>query len=171
MKITRTQRRITLMTALLLTLAAAFGMSGEEAADARMVESLASKPAPSWEETRPSAAQAERVLNLALPQRQALHWGNKVMFASASWYVPPPPPKPEPPPPPSPPPLSFVFIGKMLAGDQLTVFLNWQNRSLTVKTGDKIDDIYRVDEIRPPQMTLTYLPLDMQQTLYIGELQ
>lgn len=158
------------MAALLLTLAAAFGMSGEEAADAVVVASLVTKPAPSREEAGAPAAQGEMTPSLALPQRQPLHLGSRDMFASASWYVPPPPPKPEPPPPPAPPPLSLVFIGKMLEGDQLTVFLNWQNRSLTVKSGDKIDDIYRVDEIRPPQMTLTYLPLNMQQTLYIGEL-
>lgn len=170
MKMTQTQRRIALTISLLLTLAAAFGVSDDEAADGQASgANLSMQPAQTREEIKP-AVQEKTGPNLSAPQRQHLSLGSKDMFASTSWYVPPPPPKPLPPPPPAPPPLSFVFLGKMLDGDRLTVFLSWQNRSLTVKSGDMIDDIYRVDEIKPPQMTLTYLPLNMQQTLYIGEI-
>ena len=34
--------------------------------------------------------------------------------------------------------------------------------------GETIDGTYRVDEIRPPVLTLTYLPLEQRQQLNIG---
>jgi hypothetical protein len=169
MKMTQKQRRIALAAALMLTLAAAFGMSQEEDAASQVDASQSMQRIKSGDEAIP-AVHEDTGPNLALLQRKPLQSGSKDMFSSASWYVPPPPPKPLPPPPPAPPPLDFVYMGKMLEGDQLTVFLSWQNRSLLVKTGTMIDDLYRVDEIRPPQMTLTYLPLNMQQMLYIGEI-
>ena len=38
-----------------------------------------------------------------------------------------------------------------------------------VKSGDVIENTYRVEKVMAPTMTLTYLPLNMKQTLYIGE--
>ena len=90
------------------------------------------------------------------------------IFARQSWYVPPPPPKPVPPPPPAPPPLPFSYLGKVIDGNQITVFVTQGDRNLAVKTGDVIDGIYRVETIAPPMMTLTYMPLNMQQSLEIG---
>lgn len=87
--------------------------------------------------------------------------------------LPPPPPvqaAPMPPPKPAAPPLPFLFIGKL--GDeagQYTVFVSARGRNYAVKTGDTVMQQYRVDEIRPPSMTLTYLPMNIQQTMSIGE--
>lgn len=89
----------------------------------------------------------------------------KDIFARQSWYVPPPPPKPAPP---APPPLPFKYLGKFIDGNQVTVFVTQGDRNLAVKTGDVIDGTYRVDSIAPPMMTLTFLPLSMQQSLEIG---
>ncbi|WP_232219932.1 hypothetical protein [Pseudogulbenkiania sp. MAI-1] len=89
----------------------------------------------------------------------------KDIFARQSWYVPPPPPKPAPP---APPPLPFTYLGKVIDGGQVTVFVTQGDRNLAVKTGDVIDGTYRVDAIAPPMMTLTFLPLSMQQSLEIG---
>ena len=91
------------------------------------------------------------------------------MFAGKSWYVPPPPPPPAPPSPPAPPPLPFTYLGKLLEGERSVVFLTNLDRNYTVKSGDVIENTYRVEEIRVPMMTLTYMPLNMKQTLYIGE--
>ena len=91
-------------------------------------------------------------------------------FASQSWYVPPPPPKPSRPQPPSAPPLPFAYLGKMLEDGQLTVFLSRQDRNYVVKRGDVLDGSYRVESIEPPLMTLTYLPLNIKQTIQIGGL-
>lgn len=89
----------------------------------------------------------------------------KNLFNIKSWYVPPPPPKPKPP---APPPLPFTYLGKEIDGAQITVFVAQGDRNYALKTGDVIDGIYRVEAIAPPVMTLTYIPLRMQQTLEIG---
>lgn len=103
-------------------------------------------------------------------------------FGSKNWKPAPPPKKvvkappvvaapivvPAPPPPPSAPPLPFVYLGKMVDGANTTVFLSSQQRNLAVKAGDTIDNIYRVEGIAGDSMTLTYLPLNAQQQLYLG---
>lgn len=90
-------------------------------------------------------------------------------FSSHDWTPPPPPPPPAPPPPrPSAPPLPFSYIGKELEGSRWTVFLADRNSSRIVRQGDLIDNIYRVDSVAPPTLTLTYLPLKQQQTIAIG---
>ncbi len=92
-------------------------------------------------------------------------------FGSRSWYVPPPPPPPPPkvePPPPSAPPLPFVYLGRYVEGGVPTFFLARGDRVLTVKEGDVVDQLYRVDSVEGSSLTLTYLPLDIKQTLDIG---
>ena len=90
-------------------------------------------------------------------------------FATRDWRPPPPPaPKPMASPPPTAPPLPYAVIGKKLEDGAWQVFLRRDERILVVKTLDTIDDAYRVDEIRPPVMTLTYLPLKQRQTIPIG---
>jgi len=90
------------------------------------------------------------------------------VFQSKSWYVPPPPPKPVPPPPPAPPPLPFIYMGKLLEEDKLTVFLTKQNKHYAVRAGDTLDGAYRVERVDAHQVLFTYLPLNMQQTLTLG---
>ena len=91
-------------------------------------------------------------------------------FAPRDWRPPPPPPpsKPHSQAPVMAPPLPYAVIGKKLEDGAWQVFLRGNDRILVVKTLDTIDDAYRVDEIRPPVMTLTYLPLKQRQTLPIG---
>ncbi len=89
------------------------------------------------------------------------------VFRAKSWYV-PPPPKPVPPPPPAPPPLPFTYMGKLLEGDKLTVFLTKQNQPYAVKAGDTLDGAYRVESMNARHVVFTYLPLNMQQTLTLG---
>ena len=90
-------------------------------------------------------------------------------FPVRDWTPPPPPPpKPAAPPPPSAPPFPYMVFGKKLEDGAWHVFLRRDERILVVKTLDTIDNQYRVDEIRPPVMTLTYLPLEQRQTLSIG---
>ncbi len=93
------------------------------------------------------------------------------LFAAQSWYVPPPPPKPQRPAPPAPPPLPFQYLGRLVDNGVTTVFLTRQDRHYTVRPGDVIDNTYRVDAVEATQVVLTYLPLDMQQTLPIGGMQ
>ncbi len=73
-----------------------------------------------------------------------------------------------PPPPPQAPPLPFAYLGKLAEGDNTTVFLSMGDRNLVVRTGDVIDNNYRVEEVTDAAVVLTYLPLTMKQTLPIG---
>jgi hypothetical protein len=71
-------------------------------------------------------------------------------------------------PPPSAPPVPFKYIGKLYGDDEYTVFLHLNGRNISAKTGDTIAQSYKIDEINPPLMTSTYLPLNIKQTTDIG---
>lgn len=105
--------------------------------------------------------------------RPAPDAGPQDVFAPRSWYVPPPPPppvKPAPPPPPSAPPLPFTYLGKFQESpERLIVFLVKNDRVYAVTEGDVIDNIYRVEGITAGLLALTYLPLDIRQTIAVGE--
>lgn len=91
------------------------------------------------------------------------------LFHAQSWTPPPPPPpKPLPPPPPTAPPLPFTFLGKKLEGSEWEVYLGRGENILIVRQKTTVEGTYRVDSIAPPTLSLTYLPLNQQQTLTIG---
>jgi hypothetical protein len=71
-------------------------------------------------------------------------------------------------PPPQAPPLPFAYLGKLAEGNSTTVFLSMGDRNLVVRTGDVIDNNYRVEEVTEAAVVLTYLPLTVKQTLPIG---
>jgi hypothetical protein len=77
----------------------------------------------------------------------------------------PAPPMPAAPPPPPPP---FTYLGRIAEGGETTVFLAQGDRNLVVRVGDVIDNTYKVDEIGPTLLVLTYLPQNLKQTLSIG---
>ncbi|MDD4880630.1 MAG: hypothetical protein PHR30_06340 [Gallionellaceae bacterium] len=95
------------------------------------------------------------------------------LFSAKSWYVPPPPPpppKPLPPPPPMAPPLPFAFMGQYLEpGGHQVIFLVKGDRLYTTSPGEVIDGTYRVEGIQSGQLGLTYLPLNIKQTMFVGE--
>jgi len=95
------------------------------------------------------------------------------VFGGQNWNPPPPPPtaaelKPPPPPPPTAPPLPFQYLGKAAADGQWEVYLGRGEQTFVVKKGMQIDGTYRVDAIAPPNLTLTYLPMNQVQQLNIG---
>ena len=97
--------------------------------------------------------------------------GENSLFARHDWTPPPPPPSNEPPPPPPPPsapPLPFTYLGKSLQDGVWQIYLARGERTYLVQDGETIDGTYRVDAIRPPVLTLTYLPLEQRQQLNIG---
>lgn len=95
--------------------------------------------------------------------------GGNALFGRQDWTPPPPPPpKPAPPPPPSAPSPPFTVIGKSLADGKWEVYLASGERSHIAVTGAVIDGAWRVDQIAPPMMTLTYLPLNQIRQLNIG---
>lgn len=90
------------------------------------------------------------------------------LFESKSWHTPPPAPSATayvPPPQTSAPSLPFTFIGRMVDGGEVTLFLSRNDRQYTVKEKDVLDDSYRVDKIGEGEAVLTHLPTNTQQTL------
>ncbi len=98
--------------------------------------------------------------------------GSAGIFSVTSWYVPPPPPPPQaPPPPPRPtaPPLPFSYLGRYQESEALLIILVKGDRLYTVSPGEVIENTYRVDGIASGRIELTYLPLNIKQTLDTGE--
>jgi hypothetical protein len=59
-------------------------------------------------------------------------------------------------------------MGQYQEKDKPVIFLVNGDRVLTVKEGDVIDGTYRADSIAGSTLSLTYLPLNIKQTLNIG---
>jgi hypothetical protein len=115
---------------------------------------------------------------LRLVDRETLIGGDErfgqdggAVFGRQDWTPPPAPPAAAPvaaAPPPSAPPLPFTFIGKSLQDGVWEIYLARGDRTHSVRENTVIDGTYRVDAIRPPVLTLTYLPLNEVQQLNIG---
>jgi hypothetical protein len=88
------------------------------------------------------------------------------IFVSGSWVPPPPPPGP--PPPEVAPPLPYTYLGKKLENGVWEVYLALGDQVRIVRPKTLLDDKYRIDAIAPPELRLTYLPLQQQQILNIG---
>ncbi len=99
----------------------------------------------------------------------------EALFHTQSWYVAPPAPPPAPvvvvkPPPPTAPPLPFTVMGRYAhPGDRTVYFLTRDDRVFDVHIGDTIDNIYSVDGTANGQLLLTYKPLNIQQSLPLGD--
>lgn len=62
------------------------------------------------------------------------------------------------------PALPFRYIGKMIDGGKLAVFLQRGEESFTVMEGERVGD-YRIDAISENEIRFTYLPMKTKQTL------
>ena len=125
----------------------------------------------------PASLPLERDTSLALPQRdRVVPESGGDAFVALSWLppvAPPPPPAPAPvskPPPPSAPPLPFTFVGMLEAGAvRPQAFLSKGDALLVVAAGDTLDNnTYRVDSLSSQQIVITYLPMNLQQTLTVA---
>lgn len=69
------------------------------------------------------------------------------------------------------PPLPFsvagVIEGSRIAGGQRVAFLRQRDEVVVVRTGDSVGSNYRIDSISAVNIELTYLPLNLRQTLSI----
>jgi hypothetical protein len=112
---------------------------------------------------------------LALRAREELIGGAhaastaNALFASQNWNPPPPPSvKPAPPPPPSAPPLPFTYLGKKVEDGAWEVYVARGDQTYILREQSVIDGAYRVDSIKPPTLSVMYMPLNQIQTLTIG---
>lgn len=122
-------------------------------------------------------SQVNRALEPVIPREQlilktaAKSNVDRDLFASGGWQPPVPVITPPPLPAPTAPPLPFTFLGKKLESGTWEVFLVRGEQSFVVRTGTLIENIYRVEAITPPTLTMTYLPLSEKQTLAVGDSQ
>lgn len=130
-------------------------------------------PAPHRTAAKPQgSSEALRVelerMNRPQPQEGETAVGN--VFSATSWYVPPPPPPPvKPPPPPKPtaPPMPFSYLGRYQDA-ALVIMLVKGDRVYTVSEGDVIENTYRVERVSAGMVEMTYLPLNIRQTISTG---
>ena len=62
----------------------------------------------------------------------------------------------------------FVYAGKVVEDGVLVVFLIDGEKSHAVKSGDVIEETWKVKSITPPTMTLKYIPLKFEIQMEIG---
>jgi hypothetical protein len=99
---------------------------------------------------------------------------NSHLFQSKTWFKPPPPPPslaantnpvPVPPPEPTAPPIPFAFVGRMIDGNVVTLFLEKNGQHFAVKLNDIVDGNYQLVKISENDADFSYLPMKVTQQL------
>lgn len=98
-------------------------------------------------------------------------------FSATSWYVPPPPPRPAasqaarpaPPAPPTAPAMPFTYFGRYADSSMHVVILVKGDQLYTVSEGDTIEGKYRIERVGAGMVEMTYLPLNIRQSLNTGD--
>lgn len=163
------RRPLVLGLALALSLAATGWLAAQESGVADEAEPMPAR-GPARSAADSDKAQAGAEIRIEALQRRADEHAVKELFAARSWQAAPAQAAaPQAPPPPTAPGLPFTYFGKMTYEGGVAVLLTYQDRNLAVRAGEVIDGTYRIDSIQGPVLTITYLPLDTQQTMHIGE--
>ncbi|NTV94328.1 MAG: hypothetical protein HGA75_02810 [Thiobacillus sp.] len=166
-----TWRQRTLLVVLTVTIVLS-ALSGDDAT--APMRAVLTPVAPASERAEGARPAGQAVPRLALERLQRSGRDDSAigkLFGAMSWYVPPPPPppvKPPPPPPPSAPPMPFTFMGRYLDGETLTILLVKGDRIYTVSEGEVIENTYRVGRLQGGVLEMTYLPLNIKQTISAG---
>ena len=95
---------------------------------------------------------------------------NVLLFAAGSWE-PPAKPAVSAPPVASAPPLPYVYVGRKFQEGAWEVYLASGEELRVARRLAVLDAHYRVDDIHPPVLSLTYLPLNLKQTMNIGSVE
>jgi hypothetical protein len=124
----------------------------------------------------------EALIDLSRLTRAKSRQAARDPFAPRSFYTPPSRPAPAPtpaapvtaapPPPPAPtaPPLPFTYMGRMTDDPQRPMFFLVKAGNLyNVRLGEVIDGTYRIERIVGSSLRLIYLPLDIEQSLPMGD--
>jgi hypothetical protein len=64
----------------------------------------------------------------------------------------------------------YRYVGKLVEGEEVIVFLTDGRKNYAVKTGDTLEGTWKVDFIKPPEMGLQFLPLQTHVRLQVGVL-
>jgi hypothetical protein len=66
--------------------------------------------------------------------------------------------------------MPYAYMGSYLGKDgRMIIFLTRGDQVYSVSPGDVLESNYRVEGITSGQLVLIYLPLNIQQTISIGE--
>lgn len=176
------KRKLILGGALIATLAAVALVEEEEDLTTGIVETVqpAKTASNSRERARNQESSAELLDVSKLGQRKFNPLAGE-LFASTTWAPKQPQvsleeqialaeqaKKAAPPPAPTAPPLQFKYSGKAISDNETWVFLTQSGEHLITKVGGKINSQYRLDSINDSTVTVTYLPLNVKQTLTIN---
>ena len=133
---------------------------------------VAGREQPSYQPARKSAAHtdtrapAAADIDLAKLAARADEGATADVFARRSFapIVPAAEAQPQAPAKPTAPPLPFKYVGRMIDGDKLEIFLEQGQEFIAVEPGQRIGE-YRVDKVTEDKIVFTYLPLKTKQTL------
>jgi len=109
----------------------------------------------------------------ALPMRESIGKRRGEPFEARSWAPVAPVPVakgPVVPPKPVAPPVPYRVAGQVIHDGMNQVVLARDDRVFTVLEGDTVDNVYRVESIRPDAVTLIYLPLNERQQIAVNGL-
>lgn len=70
----------------------------------------------------------------------------------------------------APPALPFQFLGRFVDEGKAAYFLQAGERNVVARPGDTLDERYRFDGVVQGTLQFTYLPLNLKQTLAVGDL-
>ena len=70
----------------------------------------------------------------------------------------------------APPPLPFQFLGRFIDEGKAAYFLQAGERNVVARPGDLLEERYRFDGVVQGSLQFTYLPLNLKQTLAVGDL-
>lgn len=104
------------------------------------------------------------------PSRLALSRAD--LFPGQTWYVAPPAPPPAPyvaPPPPRAPALPFSYMGRWQDAGETTYYLTRGSLPVSVRAGQVLDGVWRLEPVSGSRLNFTYLPLDQMRSLRTGD--
>lgn len=117
------------------------------------------------------AAPSEALPDLDLQQLNRVRTGDEItdLFAPRKTALPAAAVASQPPPPPAPsaPPLPFTYLGKLIDGDKLEVFVAHEGEHYSLEKGKTISGEYRVESVTAHAVSFIYLPLGIRQKLSI----
>ena len=70
----------------------------------------------------------------------------------------------------APPPLPFQVLGRFVDEGKAAYFLQAGERNVVARPGDTLEERYRFDGVVQGALQFTYLPLNLKQTLAVGDL-
>ncbi len=172
---TEKQRRSVLFLALAGVAAWSVWLAGNEPADdaeaglAEVAEPVARADKSAAVAMHPAPVTASAKTQEAQP-RLALAHAN--LFPEQTWFIPPPPPPPPPyvpPPPPQAPALPFSYMGRWQEADQTTYYLARGTFPVSVRSGQVLDGVWRLEPVANGILNFTYLPLNQTRSLRTGD--